>query len=341
MKIEAVLLERDVSSHPYTRELLSRLPRVPVYPIDKVEDVFGRVKKPYLQKRRGLRLFVGRKKGQLVKEAPDAYGLSGDKHYYFIHAYNCIYECQYCYLQGYFDSPDLVLFVNHEEILAAMGETLEKERPASVWYHAGEFGDSLALSSLTREWPIYWEFFREHPEAKLELRTKSIHISPLDGLESLPNVFISFSLSPSDHARRYDLKAPATEKRLCAIQKLTQRGFQIGIHFDPIIADANVFEDYRELIAHIGEVLPREQLAYVSLGMLRFSKKSQREVAFNYPGFLASQDELQVGFDGKCRYPRPVRSYILKRIHTLLIEKGIEKKKIYLCMEKENSTKDH
>ncbi|MEL6821384.1 MAG: hypothetical protein AAFP70_06475, partial [Calditrichota bacterium] len=105
---ECLFLEEQVKDNKYAMRILEAFPDVPVRDIRKVEDVFGRVKKPYLQKRTNLNLFIGRKEGNLVKEAPDAYGLDGEPHFYFIHAYNCIYECEYCYLQGYFNSPDLV-----------------------------------------------------------------------------------------------------------------------------------------------------------------------------------------------------------------------------------------
>lgn len=33
-----------------------------------------------------------------------AYGLGGDKNFYFSHMLNCIYDCRYCFLQGMFRS---------------------------------------------------------------------------------------------------------------------------------------------------------------------------------------------------------------------------------------------
>ena len=116
MMFEKIFIEEHLENHPKVLEIKNRFKNSELKFIKKVEDVFGRVKKPYLQKRTNLNLFIGEKKGQLVKPAPPAYGLSGEPHYYFVHAYNCIYECNYCYLQGYFQSPDIVIFLNHHEI---------------------------------------------------------------------------------------------------------------------------------------------------------------------------------------------------------------------------------
>ncbi|MEZ4765931.1 MAG: hypothetical protein R3C26_22915 [Calditrichia bacterium] len=118
MRIDKIFIEQQVLQHPQTQRVIAAFPKSPIHEIVKVEDVFERARKPYLQKRDALNLFIGKKEGQLVKPAPEAYGVSGEPHYYFVHAYNCIYECEYCYLQGYFQSPDLVMFVNHDDIIS-------------------------------------------------------------------------------------------------------------------------------------------------------------------------------------------------------------------------------
>jgi spore photoproduct lyase len=149
-----VYVENKIKDHPRVQSILGKLRKDPLY-IERYDDLWGRSRKPYLHKRDQLNLFLARKEGQLLKLAPDAYGSAGEPHYYFIHAYNCIYECQYCYLQGYFNSPDIVLFINHEEILQEMQATLEKHQGQKVWFHAGEFSDSLALTHLTGELDLY------------------------------------------------------------------------------------------------------------------------------------------------------------------------------------------
>ena len=178
-----VFVEKD--QYQNAQELLSKIKYRDLKVIDKIEDIWGRVKKPYLQKRTTLNLFIGRKKGQLLKEAPSAYGVGSEKHFYYIHAYNCIYECEYCYLQGYFNSPDIVLFINHQEILNEIERTIEQYPDA--WFHSGEFSDSLALSHITCELPGYHKLFERYPNAKLEIRTKSVNLKEILNLSPLPN----------------------------------------------------------------------------------------------------------------------------------------------------------
>lgn len=332
-----IFVEKGLLENKRVQDILERFNKTPIKTIDKIENVFGRVKKPYLQKRDDLQLFLGSKKGQLVKKAPDAYGVAGDPHFYFIHAYNCIYECNYCYLQGYFNSPDIVLYMNHEEIALEIEKTakeiIEKNPDQTPWFHAGEFSDSLALSHITGELPFYFDLFKKLPEAMLELRTKSANIKTLENLAPLPNVVISFSLSPEDKIKNNDLKTPSLKARLKAIKHLFKLGHPIGIHLDPIIYDNDFKEKYNTLIEMLNESIPLDHIEYISVGVVRFTKDVFNQVKMNYPESELLAEELIKSDDGKVRYPRPMRLWMLQTIKEALIHNGAIKDRVYLCME--------
>jgi spore photoproduct lyase len=327
-----IYIEHEVANNSITSNILKAFPKVPSKEIDKVEDIWGRVKKPYLQKRDNLNLFIGAKKGTLIKKTPDAYGVNSGEHYYFIHAYNCIYECKYCYLQGYFQTPDIVLYVNHDEILEEMQKIIDTISD-EVWFHAGEFSDSLALSHITGEWQQYFEFFKANPKAKLELRTKSVNIKSILDLEPLDNVIVSFSLSPEQEAKQYDLKTPPTKLRLKAIKQLSDKGFQIGLHFDPVIYSPDYLEKYQELIEDVLENCKEKLINYLSIGVVRFPKKIYKEVVKNYPDSPLLAQEFSSTTDEMMRYPRPMRMKILNDIKKACIKAGLYENKVYLCME--------
>ncbi len=331
---EKVFVEKEILQHPRTQLIIKKLNVKNITPIEKFDQVWGIVKKPYLQKRNNLNLFIAKKRGTLVKEAPPAYGALGSPHYYFIHAYNCLYECAYCYLQGYFNSPDLVFFINHEDILNEIENILKKHRTdEAIWFHAGEFSDSLALSHITDEIPLYFDFFSKHPQAFLEFRTKSGNVSPLLKCPSLPNVIISFSLSPQKQIKTYDLKTPPLKKRLKALKKTAEAGHPIGLHFDPIIYSPHIFEEYEQLLKEIFNTVPSTQIEYISLGVVRFTKDVYYQVQQNYPNLPIFYQELDTSFDKKVRYPRPFRMWILNKIRELCFEHLGDYEKIYLCME--------
>lgn len=328
-----VFVEKDILHSDKAQSILDQIKYKQLIEINQYTDIWGKTKKPYLQKRTDLNLFIAHKKGQLIKEAPQAYGHGREKHYYYIHAYNCIYECEYCYLQGYFKTPDIVFFINHEEIIQQM-QNLAKADP-NCWFHAGEFSDSLALSHITSELPEYFDFFAKHPECKLELRTKSVNIRPLLEIDPLKNIYVSFTLSSDNAGKSFDIKCPSVKHRLNAIEKLVKHGYMIGIHFDPIIYHDHFEQAYQDLIAKLSAILPDEQLGYISIGVVRFTHDVYYEVKQNYPDSIITKQDYIKSFDNKLRYNRPMRMWMMNKVKSMLINHYTQDK-IYLCMEEDN-----
>lgn len=333
MRFNRVYIEKGVASLERVTRLREKLKETEQIEIDNYEDYFSRVHKPYLHKRNNLNLFIAAKKGLLVKEAPPAYGLSGEPHYYFTHSYNCIFECEYCYLQGYFNSPDIVLFVNYEEMLAEIKRIAAEHYPAKVWFHAGEFSDSLALSHLTGEWEYFFEEFSNLSNTYLELRTKSASLRALKQARPAENIFISYSLSPGNIAGRLDRSTSTVQARIRAARALNERGFRTGFHFDPVIYTPTVLEDYRQLTAQLTEAVRPESIAYISIGVVRFTTDVYRQVRKNYPESALLDGEFIRTSDNLVRYIRPLRMRLLNDLRAILLKKGVKNEKIYLCME--------
>lgn len=334
MRIDTLYLETAAESQPATQLILQKLEPQTVERIDDYQNIFSRRKVPYLAKRDHRNVIIAVKRGALVREAPPAYGYgSDDLHYYYIHAFNCVYECEYCYLQGYFSSPDLVFFVNHDEILQEMQRLVDVHPDKTVWFHAGEFSDSLALSHITGELPQYWDFFRANIRARLELRTKSNNLTALRQLEALQNITVSFSLSVVSQAEQYDREAPSVDARLGAMQRLSEMGFRLAIHFDPIIWQENFAGEFDELSARIAADVGFAAIDYISVGAVRFAKDVFREAKINYPQSGMFARNFIQGNDQKMRYIRPLRLAFLEKAREILKKHGCPEEIIYFCME--------
>ncbi len=330
-----VFVEQAVRTHPQTQKVLTALGNPPLHLLDSIDDVFGRAIKPYLQKRTTLNLFIGRKQGQLVKSTPPAYGTDTGRHYFFYNSFNCVFECEYCYLQGYFNSPDLVFFVNHDEICAEIKNICAAAPEQEHWFHGGEFSDSLALSHITQDLPFYWETFATLGNGFLELRTKAVNIKELLRLPPLANIVISFSLSPQTQVATFEHKTPSLRLRLNAISKLAAHGYRIGIHLDPIIYCPDIVAAYRPLLQAVRERLSDAQLAYLSLGVVRFSREVFQRVKKNYPNSPLLAENFSCRSDGKVSYFRPQRLAILQQMRALCLEVGIPAASVYFCMEEQ------
>ena len=334
MRIDTLYVETAALDYPAAARIKAKLQPREVVELADYQTHFSQQKSAYLSKRTQRNVFIAVKRGALVKEAPAAYGYgSDDLHYYYIHAYNCVYECEYCYLQGYFSSPDLVLFVNHDEILAEMQRIVSANQTKRVWFHAGEFSDSLALSHISGELATYWDFFRQNSQAWLELRTKSINLTELRALTPLPNITASFSLSTPQQAQLHDREAPAVPLRIAAMQRLQTAGFRLGVHFDPIIYSDNFSADFDGVVAGLADATGFGNIEYISLGVVRFAKDVFREARQNYQQSDIFARNFIQGTDQKMRYVRALRMQLLETGRAILKKHGCPEEKIYFCME--------
>jgi spore photoproduct lyase len=67
-----VFIEKDVRHLDYTKNIISKLPStIEIIEIPAIETI-GVNRKTLFTKRENLHLYIGNKKGTLVKEAPDA-----------------------------------------------------------------------------------------------------------------------------------------------------------------------------------------------------------------------------------------------------------------------------
>jgi spore photoproduct lyase len=114
---------------------------------------------------------------------------------------------------------------------------------------------------------------------------------------------------------------------------LVSKGHMIGIHFDPLIYQVDFELQYQAIIEELKEVLPDKYLGYISIGVVRFTKDVHREVEKNYPQTKMLAQDFTKSFDGKMRYNKPMRMWMMQKVKSYLVSAGYTEAKIYFCME--------
>jgi spore photoproduct lyase len=117
----------------------------------------------------------------------------------------------------------------------------------------------------------------------MELRTKSTQVRSLLNREPLPRCVVAFSLSPKEIAAKVEDKAPTLQRRLDAMSKLQEQGWQVGIRFDPIIYQKNYRQQYQQLFEQVFSRIDLKQLHSVSLGAFRLPEKFFKKIQKLYP----------------------------------------------------------
>lgn len=279
--IPVIYIERDVVSHPRVEAILGRHPRAARVYCDRYGEILNRRAQNFrLQKKRPA-LILARKHANHVLEAPDGYGVGGDANYYFSHALNCLYDCRYCFLQGMYRSAHYVVFVNFEDYLEAIGARISPGR--QTWFFSGYDSDSLVLDPVTGFVASMLPYFAQHPDAWLELRTKSTQVKPLLAHDSLPNCVTAFSFTPERVSRALEHHVPPVGKRIDAMVRLARAGWPLGLRFDPLIYHEDYQAGYRDLFRDIFSRVPAQAIHSVSLGPFRLPRNFHNRMTRLYP----------------------------------------------------------
>lgn len=280
--IDTIYVEGAVRSHARTESILARYPKAKIIACTRYTEIFNRAQQNFRLQKQNPALILAYKSGNRVLEAPADYGIGGRYNFYFSHLLNCLYDCRYCFLQGMFRSSNYLLFVNYEDFYADIADT-QAALNAPGWYFSGYDCDSLALEPVTGFVSSCLDWFSEHPEANLELRTKSTQVRHLLTRDSLDNVVVAASLSPDSIARAVEHGAPSLDKRLKALEKVAAAGWMIGLRFDPLIWCDDYKNVYLEFFEEVFNRLPEKSIHSVSTGSFRLPPEFHQKLVKLYP----------------------------------------------------------
>jgi spore photoproduct lyase len=280
-------VEEEIQNHPRTLLIRARFPDDEVIPCARYGEVFNRRAQSFRLQKRRPSLILAKKHRNFVLDTPPGFGIPGTKGLYFSHMHNCIYDCRYCFLQGMYRSANYVVFVNFEdfqwEIEAKIRAHAASPETAPLYFSSGYDCDSLALEPVTRFAATFVPFFARFPDVTLELRTKSTQIKSLLDLDAVQNVVAAWSFTPEEVAEATEHLTPSVGRRLRAMSRLAERGWRLGLRFDPLIYDRCYPERYRNLFAQVFATIPTESLHSVSLGPFRLSEGAFKTVVRLYP----------------------------------------------------------
>ncbi|MCP4664123.1 MAG: DNA photolyase [bacterium] len=251
-------------------------------------------------------------------------------------ANGCGMECSYCILQYYMTSPHLTVFGNVDDLLEELAQSVAAEPEKLFRVSTGELGDSLLLDPLTEMSRHLVPFFRDLPNAVLELKTKSDHVANLLELDHAEKTVISWSVNPPQVVAHEELKTASLDARLAAAREVAARGYPVAFHFDPIVHVEGWRDEYAGVVKRLVDAVEPERWAWLSMGTLRFLPEMKETMEGRFPRSRLPHGDLIRGNDGKLRYPRPLRVEMYRWIVDELRRLGVRREEgpvVYLCME--------
>ena len=321
-------VERDILHHPRTERFLSFFPKAEVIVIENYKDVFDRARQNYNMQFLSQKLILAKKRGTLIYEGSKACEDFGNEWFYYCtNALNCIFNCEYCWLKGMYNSANLVVFVNLEDFFAETEKLLQTH---PVYLCLSYETDLVPLENITgmiREWG---EYTLSHPDLSIEIRTKS-GLKIWDRVPVSDRIIPSFTLSPDPVIHRYEHKTPSLDDRLASAKQAVDRGFKVRLSFDPMFSVAGWQQAYTEMIDRTMHVLLAENIRDINIGTFRLSKEYMRQMRKRFPDSAVVQYPYVLK-EGFYQYPDGKKNMMEEYVENILV-KYIDKSRIYRLEE--------
>jgi len=257
--------------------ILSRLKNPEVIPIPHYKDVFCRAHQNYSAQSNSKALILAKNTGEKIyKGAPVCQGFGEENFCYSNSVLGCVFDCDYCFLKGVFDSADMVVFVNFDDYKAACEDRLEK---GPMYLCVSYDTDLPALNSLTGLADKWIAYAKDREGLTIEIRTKS---APTKFTASAHIVY-SFTLSPESVIENTEHKTPPLSARLASVRKAVDAGARVRLCIDPIMLTADWENEYTNLVSEIASAVDLSKIRDVSVGTFRLSAEYLKRMRKNCP----------------------------------------------------------
>lgn len=271
-----IYVEEGALNHPNTQKILSKFINSKIIKISHYKDVFSRGNQNFPIQKKCPSLILAIKKDHLIYKGASVCEDFGNEHFYYTSSImNCIYDCEYCYLQGMYTSAHIVIFVNIEDIFNEVTKLLNK---FPVYLCISYDTDLLGFENIlgyTRKWI---NFAREHKNLTIELRTKSANINSIADINPIDNFILAWTLSPSNIIKSYEHRTASLEKRLENIRIAQNLNWNVRLCFDPMIYIKDYKKYYKELIEKTFSIVDRDKISQISIGVFRVSSEYLKKI---------------------------------------------------------------
>tara|TARA_B100000927_G_scaffold245363_1_gene207942 strand:- start:422 stop:1435 length:1014 start_codon:yes stop_codon:yes gene_type:complete len=267
--VESQSIDSDIAEQSF-----KRFPKAKIIEIEDYKKIFNKNGQDFQIQKLSTKLILAKKQPPFIYPATDIIQDSGFSNFYYCTPIlNCIYNCEYCFLQGMYSSANIVVFTNTVEVKDAVKkQILERKYPdepllLSLSYNT----DILALENilpLTKQWI---DFANNTDDLFMEIRTKSGLTSSFNKLKPSKKILFAWTLSPNNIIQKYEHKTPLLERRIMSIQKIVDSGWPVRLSFDPILIYPNWKEDYKQMFERIKETISGDKIFDITIGVFRMS----------------------------------------------------------------------
>ncbi|MBA4689044.1 MAG: radical SAM protein [Candidatus Galacturonibacter soehngenii] len=320
-----IYVEKELASGTQAKDIMKHFPNAKIILIDHYKDVFNRSGQNFHEQKKVRNLILANKKGKLVYPGAQVCQSFGNQHFYYTSSVmNCIYDCEYCYLQGMYPSANLVVFLNLEDMFDEVRELL-KQHP--VYLCVSYDTDLMALESILSYGKRWAEFAKENEKLTIEIRTKCASLKAWEDIMPSKQVIYAFTLSPEEVSKAYEKRTPSLRQRLTCIKTLMERDYQVRLCFDPMLYISDYKKIYGAFFDEVKKEIALNQVYDVSIGVFRVSEDYLKKMRKQNPKSAVLQFPYE-NENGVYQYQRELTNEMLNFAMDALKE-SIPEEKIF------------
>lgn len=323
LKPRKIIVENSVSGEPLTVKVLAGFRQVPVEFVDEVKAK----KKDFGPNE----LLVVKQKGRFVRKCPGTPDYQCCDYYVLNPGIGCFYNCAYCYLHYYMNTP-FTIFANTGDLISEVEGICAGRPGARLRLGSGEFIDSVGIDTVANLNEILIPALGRINNLVFEVKTKSADVKHLLDLDHQGRVVIAWSVNSDEMIVKEELRTPSLVERLEAAVLCERAGYRIGFHFDPLIHYPGWEEGYLRAVDLIFKYIDSRNMAWISLGALRFKPALKPIIKDKFPASRLIYGELIPGLDNKLRYFLPIRRRMFSTVINRIRARDSDVP-VYLCME--------
>lgn len=303
-KFSHIYVEERVWDHERTQKILKQFPRAQVIRIGHYKDLFNRKHQNFQAQHDCQALILAKAEGNsLYPGAKVCQSFGFDHFYYTSNVYNCLFDCEYCYLKGMYPSGNMVIFVNIEDVFKEVEELLSRH---PLYLCVSYDTDLCAMEDFTGFVRAWNEFTLAHDNLWIEIRTKSARTDLYETLKPCKRVIFAYTISPEHVAAHYEHGSGSMEARILAAKTALEHGFALRLCFDPMIYCPDWEKEYGKMVRMVVDQISLNDLADVSVGSFRISQDYMKQMRKNFPDSPVVQFPYE-NVGGVYQYPEGIR----------------------------------
>lgn len=276
-----IYVEKQIRKEKRTNEILSKFPNATVIEIQHAKDIFDRTHQSYSAQRNSQNLILSKtKEPKIYQGSPVCQSFDERYFYYTSTVKNCIYDCEYCWLKGLYQSANLLVQVNLEDTFLELEKMLRKH---PVYLCVSYDTDLIALEKILGYAKAWADFTLTHENLTIEIRTKSAMDLEELHIPKSERIIIAYTLSPEYVVSHYEKGTPSSKNRIAAIRRSIEEGYSVRICFDPMLWFLGWKEEYKKLLINLLEEITINAIRDISIGSFRLSESYLKKMRGQYP----------------------------------------------------------